>query len=35
MSSIHSNNNNTLEFVDMKPQNYNQLVFDKGAKNIQ
>jgi hypothetical protein len=26
---------NRIEDPDMKPHNYNQLVFDKGAKNIQ
>jgi hypothetical protein len=25
---------NRIEDPDMKPHNYNQLVFDKGAKNI-
>jgi hypothetical protein len=37
---INSNKNrqedqwNRIEDPDMKPHNYNQLIFDKGAKNI-
>jgi hypothetical protein len=35
----HKNRNedqrNRIEDPDMKPHNYNQLLFDKGAKNIQ
>jgi hypothetical protein len=30
----HEDQWNRIEDPDMKPQNYNQLVFDKGAKNI-
>jgi hypothetical protein len=31
----HEDQWNRIEDPDMKPYNYNQLVFDKGAKNIQ
>jgi hypothetical protein len=31
----HEDQWNRKEDLDMKPHNYNQLVFDKGAKNIQ
>jgi hypothetical protein len=31
----HEDQWNRIEDSDMKPHNYNQLVFDKGAKNIQ
>jgi hypothetical protein len=39
VSEIHWRNRhedqwNRIEDPDMKPQNYNQLVFDKGDKNI-
>jgi hypothetical protein len=30
----HEDQWNRIEDPDMKPHNYNQLVFDKGAKNI-
>jgi hypothetical protein len=30
----HEDQWNRTEYPDMKPHNYNQLVFDKGAKNI-
>jgi hypothetical protein len=30
----HEDQWNSIEDTDMKPHNYNQLVFDKGAKNI-
>jgi uncharacterized protein (DUF736 family) len=30
----HEDQWNKIEDPDMKPHNYNQLVFDKGAKNI-
>jgi hypothetical protein len=30
----HEDHWNRIEDPDMKPNNYNQLVFDKGAKNI-
>jgi hypothetical protein len=30
----HEDQWNRIENSDMKPHNYNQLVFDKGAKNI-
>jgi hypothetical protein len=30
----HEDQWNRIEYPDMKPHNYNQLVFDKGAKNI-
>jgi hypothetical protein len=30
----HEDQRNRIEERDMKPHNYNQLVFDKGAKNI-
>jgi hypothetical protein len=30
----HEDQWNRIEYPDMKPDNYNQLVFDKGAENI-
>jgi hypothetical protein len=32
--SRHEDQWNRIEDPDMKPHNYNQLIFDKGAKNI-
>jgi hypothetical protein len=31
----HEDQRNRTEDPDMKPQNYNQLIFDEDAKNIQ
>jgi uncharacterized protein (DUF736 family) len=33
--NIHEDQRNRIEDPDMKPHNYNQLIFDKGTKNIQ
>jgi hypothetical protein len=33
--NIHEDQWNRIEDPDMKPHNYNQLIFHKGAKNIQ